>query len=225
MVEPRIFLFLGQDEDQKQDKIDSLLKKFIPPELKDLNYTLLHADEKDLALADINEALFCAPTHGALRRLLVIKIAHKLGRQQVAGLIESLNKPSKTVLVLDTVEAEAFDNYLDEFKRLGANIVRFKGEAQVSAFDLGRSIMGRHPESALKILSVLLKYRDKTEKILGAIFWQWERSYSDRRISDNNYRRGLKFILDADKRLKSSSSSMRQALILETLVVKLSYLA
>jgi DNA polymerase III delta subunit len=226
MVEPRIFLFLGTDEDQKQNRIDSLQKKFFPPELKDLNYTLLYADEKQLTLAAIDDVLFCLPTSGAKKRLLVIKMAHKLSRSQSAGLIEKLKKPSDTVVVLDIPQAKGTESLVDGFKKLGANIVRFKDEEAASAFDLGRAIMSRHPESALKILSVLLRYRDKAEKILGAVFWQWERSYGDRRLSDDAYGKGLKLILDADKRLKSSSSGLaRQTLILEALVVKLSYLA
>ncbi|HAJ57281.1 MAG TPA: hypothetical protein DCL35_05875 [Candidatus Omnitrophica bacterium] len=225
MVEPRIFLFLGQDEDQKQDRIESLQKKFFPPELKELNFTLLYADEKQLTLADINEALFCLPTAGAKKRLLVIKMAHKLGRHESAGLKDALKNPLETVVVLDIPQAKGTEAMVEGFKKLGAQVVRFKDEEEVSAFDLGRAIISRRTEAALKILSVLLRYRDKAEKILGAIFWQWERTYSDKRLSGDVYRKGLKLILEADKRLKTSSSGpARQMLVLESLVIKLSYL-
>ena len=96
----------------------------------------------------------------------------------------------------------------------------------MNVFDLGRSIMARKPDQALKTLSKLLRYREKSEKILGALFWQWERFYTDKRLAETLYRRGLKLMLEADKRLKSSASAYgRESLILEALVVKLSYLA
>lgn len=226
MVEPRVYLFLGQDEEAKQKRIAALTKKILPPEIRDLNTTLLYADDKHLTLADISEVLACLPMAGAKKRLCVIKMAQKLSRSVGTGLLEALRRRSDTILVLDIPEVKGTEGLVEEFKKAGAQVVRFKDEEEVSAFDLGRAIVARRPESALKILSVLLRSRDKAEKIVGAVFWQWQRTFMERRFSQETYERGLKLILDADKRLKTSSSAFaRETLILEALVVKLSYLA
>jgi DNA polymerase III delta subunit len=225
MVEPRVYLFLGQDEEAKQKRIEALTRKILPPEFRDLNTTFLYADEKNLTLADIGEVLACLPMGGAKQRLCVIKRAHKLSRAAGMGLAQTLRRHSDTVLVLDFSESKGTQDLVEDLKKAGAQVVRFKDEQEVSAFDLGRAIVARRPESALKILSVLLRSRDKAEKTVGAIFWQWQRSFTEKRFSQETYKRGLKLILDADKRLKTSSSAFaRETLVLEALVVKLSYL-
>ncbi len=80
--------------------------------------------------------------------------------------------------------------------------------------------------TALKILVGLYPGRERPEKILGGLLWQWERLRSDKPISEEAYAQGIKALCEADKRLKTFYAAHRhERLILEALVVKLSYLA
>lgn len=227
MVEHRLLIFVGQDEAEKEKRLETLRNKLFPPGLKDLNYTLLYADDKGLTPAALGETLFCLPAGGARARLLVIKSAHKLGRAHQAALWSALGKSAGAVVVLDidASEAKGAETLIAEGKKAGGQVIRFKDPVAPNAFDLGRAVAARRPQDALKILAALLKYRDKAEKILGAVFWSWERSHSQKQLTQEAYKKGLALILDADKRLKSSSSAYgRETLILEALVVKLSFL-
>ena len=230
MVEPHVFIFSGNDELRKHEQLELLQKKLFPPDIKEFNYCLLYGDDKDFAPKDLKEALSCFPQAGASKRLVVIKMAHKLSKAHQACLLEECRIIAcKTIVVLDVPGdgGKASESFVGVLAKAGAQVVRFAGEAAAAnAFDLGRAIAARRPESALKILAGLIRYKEKAEKIIGAIFWQWERLHADRRISEENYKRGLRLISEADKRLKSSSSAFaREVLILEALVVRLSSLA
>lgn len=231
MVEPHVFIFLGNDELQKRERLELLQKKLFPPEIKEFNYSLLYGDDKDLTPKALKEALSSYPQAGASKRLVVIKMAHKLSKAHHACLLEECRVISdKTVVVLDMPQdgGKVSESFVGELADNGSQVVRFPGGqmAMANAFDLGRAIASRKPESALKILAGLLRYKEKAEKIIGAIFWQWERLYKDRRISEEKYKRGLRLISETDKRLKSSTSAFaREVLILEALVVRLSSLA
>jgi len=231
MVEPHVFIFLGNDELRKRERLELLQKKLYPPDIKEFNYSLLYGDDKDLTPKDLKEALSCFPQAGALKRLVIVKMAHKLSKAHQACLLEACRIiADKTIVVLDMPESggKASESFVGELAKAGAQVVRFAGGPPIAAnaFDLGRAIAARKPESALKILAGLIRYKEKAEKIIGAIFWQWERLHTDRRISEENYKRGLRLISEADKRMKSSSSAFaREVLILEALVVRLSSLA
>lgn len=227
MVETRLLIFVGQDEAEKEKRLEALRHKLLPSGLKDLNYTLLYADDKNVTPAVLGEALACFPAGGARQRLLVVRAAHKLGRAHQTALWNGLKTSAGTMVVLDVdpAQSKGLESFLAEARKAGGQVVRFKDNVVPNAFDLGRAVAARRPQDALKVLSSLLKYRDKAEKILGALFWQWERARTAKQLSDEAYKKGLALILDADKRLKSTSSAYgRETLILEALVVKLSYL-
>jgi DNA polymerase III delta subunit len=227
MVDSTLSIFLGADEAEKLKRIEHFQKNLFPTTLKELNFTLLYADDKDLTAEILKNALDCFPTEGAKRRLVVIKRAHKLKKNLQTFLSDFLSKPLlRTVLVLDIPEVKDSENLVEEFVKRGAEVIRFKTEVNSNAFDLCRAVMSHQAETALMILTALLRYKEQQPKILGALFWQWERSFTQKRLSLDSYKKGLKAILEADKKLKSSSSAFaREALILETLVVKLSYLS
>lgn len=226
MVKPCLFIFLGNDDPGKRERIESLQRELFPPDLKYFNYIVIYGDDKRLMPQGFKEELMCFPTDGAQKRLIVIRMAQKLKKPLVCCLKDALRvMQDKVVIVLDTDEFKTGHAFAAEFSEFGAQIVHFKKTAEVNVFDLGRAILDRKPDLSLNILSGLLGDKERTDKILGAIFWQWERAYGGRRLEEGVYKKGLEFILDADKRLKSSSSAFaRQTLILEALAVKLSYL-
>ena len=158
-------------------------------------------------------------------------MAHKLGKPLREALVRNLAaKPQKTVIVVDIPEtrgdasAETQD-FVRALEGAGARLVRFKEEVPINVFDLGRSITERQAGRALQILEELLRHRERAEKILGGLSWQWEKFFSQKTIGPKGYTRGIKLMLDADRKLKSSVSAYaRDHAILEILVVRLSSL-
>ncbi len=226
MVAASLFIFLGDDEAGKRQRIASLQKELFPPELKDFNLSIIYGDDKRLTAQSFKELLMFLPTEGAQRRLFIIKMAHKLKKPLLLCLKKNLEKMREsTVVVVDIDELKSADMFVNEFSGFNAEVVRFKMHPDLNIFDLGRAILKRQPEEALRVLSGFMQNRERTDKILGAMFWQWDNAYSKGQIAQQDYDKGLRFILEADKKLKSTSSAFaRQTLILETLVVKLSYL-
>ncbi|MFH0877388.1 MAG: hypothetical protein V1863_04105 [Candidatus Omnitrophota bacterium] len=226
MVEPHVVIFLGTDEPAKQKKLEGLQHKLFPPDLKEFNHNVVYGDDKRLDAKALQEVLMCLPAGGAKRRLLVIRQAHQLGKSQRSTLLAELPKlKASMVVVLDIPEPEDAERLVEDLKKMGGQVHQFKTERPLNVFDLGRAIIQRQPQSALGQLKKLRGARQRTEKILGAVFWQWEHSYGQRRLSLPVYKKGLKLILEADKKLKSSSSAFaRETLILETLVLRLAYL-
>jgi DNA polymerase III delta subunit len=227
MVEPTLFLFMGSDESQKHQRLELLKNKLFPASLKDLNTIVLYADDKTLSASSLREALTSTPTAGASKRLVVIRMAHKMSAalQEAAAKLSAASLAS-TVLVIDIPEAKGNEMWVSFCKERGGQAVSFKSESAANVFDLGRAIAGRQSAAALKILGAIYPGRERPEKILGGLLWQWERVYSDKSLSSEAYGHGIKALCEADKRLKTSTAAHRQEqLILETLVVKLSYLA
>ncbi len=226
MVEPRVFLFLGGDGPEKQKRIDLLKKKILPSTLADLNHTVLYSDDKNQTPALWREVFSCLPTEGAPVRLVVVKASAKMdpGLQECL-LREAEDKKSRTVLVIDLPLHPGAEAFASALAKAGAQVARFKNPIGTNPFDLGRAVVARQASRALDVLRALTQERHKTEKIIGALFWQWERSHAERRLKDDIYDKGLKLLADTDRRLKTSSVAHRQEEeILEVLVVKLSYL-
>lgn len=228
MVEHCLWIFAGEGGEAKEKKIDQLAQKAFPSELKDLNTSVFHGDDKLLTPARLADAIFVQPTSGARQRLILIRGAEKLPRACLEGLEKMLSAPlAHAVVVLDTLDLEAGEALARRFQGAGASVTRFQKEKQADVFDLGRAILCRQPDEALRILGGLLRRRgERPEKIVGGLFWQWERSFKEKKISAQIYQQGVRFFADADRRLKSSSLARAgETLVLETLVVKLGYAA
>ncbi len=231
MVAPAAYLFVGSDELHKHEKLELIAKELFPPELRDLNATLLYGDDHQLSPQDFKECLSLLPTEGARARLLVLRMAHKLGKSLREALVRNIAaKPQKTIIVIDIPEARGdmsseTQDLIRALEGAGARLVRFKEDVPLNVFDLGRCITEQQAGRALQILEELLRHRERTEKILGGLSWQWERFFSQKKIGPKGYARGVKLMLDADRKLKSSVSAYaRNHAILEILVVKLSSL-
>lgn len=226
MVESSAYLFLGSDEIRKHQKLELLSRGLFPANLKELNFSLFYGDDKTLSPAFLQENLQLLPTEGAVKRLVVIRMAHRLSPSVKNALIAQLKKGLvRTLLIADIPEVRDHEDLVRDLTAAGCEVVRFKESAVMNVFDLGRSIAEHKADKSLKILADLLSIREKPEKLLGGLFWQWEKFLGDKKIAPDMYARGVKLICDADRRLKSSSSAYaRDHLILESLVVKLSLL-
>jgi len=226
MVESHVTVFLGGEEPAKREKLHLLEEKLFPVSLRELNTTVLYADDKDLTPALLQEALACLPTAGASRRLVVVKSAHRLNKSVLDVLCEACRRPpSSCVLVIDVPDLEAGEKAVAALNRNGAQIVRFRSKVPPDVFDLGRAILSRRPQEALKVLADVLADRQKPEKLMGALLWQWEKGWRGGRISREVYRKGLALMVATDRRFKTSSARRQGPMLLELLVVKLSYLA
>jgi DNA polymerase III delta subunit len=231
MVAPPAYLFVGSDELRKREKLELIAKELFPPELRELNTMLLYGDDRRLSPQDFKEYLSLLPTDGARARLLVLRMAHKLGKPLRQALVRNIAaKPQKTVVVVDIPETRSdasseLQDFIGAMEGAGARLVRFREDELLDVFDLGRSIAERQAARALQILEELLGRRERPEKVLGGLSWQWEKFFSQKRIGPRGYARGVKLMLDADRKLKSSVSAYaRDHAILEILVVKLSCL-
>jgi DNA polymerase III delta subunit len=231
MVVPSAYLFVGSDELRKHERLELIAKELFPPELRELNVTLLYGDDRRLSPQDFKEYLSLLPTDGAHARLLVLRMAHKLGKPLRQALVRNIAvKPRKTVVVVDIPETRGdvsseMQDFIRALEGAGARLVRFREDEPLNVFDLGRSIVERQAARALQTLEELLRHRERPEKILGGLSWQWEKFFSQKRIGPKGYARGVKLMLDADRKLKSSVSAYaRDHAILEILVVKLSCL-
>ena len=226
MVEPHVTVFLGGEEPAKHKRLDLLQKKLFPAGLRELNTTVFYADDKDLTPSLLQEALACLPTAGASRRLVVVRSAHRLKKSVLDVLCEAARTPpSSYAVVIDVPDLKAGEKAVAALNKDGAQIVRFKSDAPPNVFNLGRAILGRRPEEALRVLAEVLADRQKPEKVMGALLWQWEKGRRDGRISREVYRKGLALMVETDRRFKTSSARRQGQLLLELLVVKLSYLA
>jgi hypothetical protein len=225
MVEPRAFIFVGSREPDKRQRYDLLKRQLFPSEIADLNTRIFYAEEHSWSVRDLQEAMADLPTEGARQRLVVLRNAHRADRATIAFLTQMFKDVPKSVLFLaDIPDEEEAAPFLEAWQGPGVQVVRFKGaSAGPGAFDLARAILSRKPDAALGILSGLLKEKERPERILGALLWQWDRAKEERRLDEAAYKKGLGWLTEADRRLKKSAFGKRQdKAILEVLVVKLS---
>ncbi|MFA5039078.1 MAG: hypothetical protein WC732_05295 [Candidatus Omnitrophota bacterium] len=226
MVEPSAYLFLGSDEFGKHQKLELLSRDLFPSDLKELNYTLLYGDDRNVSAAVLQETLRMMPTEGARKRVVVVRLAHCLQKSAQEALIKICRTGAPgTLLVIDIPQARGHEVLVRALEAAGVKSVSFKEAAPLNVFDLGRAIAEQKPERSLKILSGLLQSRERPEKVLGGLFWQWEKFGVEKKIAPDTYARGVKLMCEADRRLKSSASAYaREHVILESLVIKLSLL-
>jgi len=226
MVEPRVTVFLGSDESAKHARLMLLQKKSFPASLKELNTTVFYADDKDMSPVSLQEALSCLPTGGAPCRLVIVKAGHCLKKGSLDVLCAASRRPEATsVVIVDVPDVKAGEKVVRALDKAGAPVVRFKSDVPLSVFDLGRAIIGKKPQEALRLLAGVMEDRQRPEKLMGALLWQWEKAYRSRRISLEAYRKGLALMAETDRRFKTSSARRQGRLLLELLVVRLSYLA
>src|SRR5512135_2513230 len=156
MVEPSVLIFLGTDEPQKQKRLDLLKKKLFPPDLSELNTTVLYGDDKELTPASLTEALVSIPMSGAQKRLVIIRMAHKMSAPLLACLEKEWGRALRhAVVVLDVPQAKGTEELVSAWRRAGAEVVPFKNRLPATVFDLGRAIMTRQADSALVLLNGL----------------------------------------------------------------------
>ncbi|MFA7283386.1 MAG: hypothetical protein WC066_02430 [Candidatus Omnitrophota bacterium] len=211
-VSSGIYLFTGQDIAAKEEQLKKIEREFLPFELQDFNLDRLYA--KEIKLKDIQERLLSLPLKSS-KRLIIIREAHLLGKDSRQFLLDFSGKPHpQLVLVLDFPRYD----YKDEFIKgilPHANLMRFKEDVVPDAFTLSRQIEMKKADTALRILSQLLKNGEAPERILGGLRYAWEKQGA----GSPGAGKRLKSILNCDLEIKTGR--LKPVFALEKLVISL----
>lgn len=208
-----IYLFIGEDELAKTEKIRYFKKQLFDSKLEPFNSEVFQA--KELSLPLFKEALGRIP-QAAKNRLLVIKDILKLKnslQEYFLSQIESL--PSNLIIILDIVKIPPEKNlFINRILKI-AKAVYFKSKESANAFDLARALEEKNADYGLNVLADLFKSGEKPERILGALRYQFAKHSLNR--EEKIKKIGL--LLEADINLKSGK--LKPEFALELLVVKL----
>lgn len=208
-----IYLFTGEDEPAKQERISSLKKQLFPPDTESFNYDSFYAKELNLPL--LKELLNRLPV-SATQRLLVIKDILKLKPDIQEYLLSRLTDlPRNIILILDISRPPAEAGRFISVLLKAAKVINFKSKQETNAFDLARAIERKSAERALAILADLFANGERPERILGALRYQFIRSGSPLEESRNK----IQLLLETDNNLKTGR--IKPVFALEALVVKL----
>ncbi len=212
-------MFIGDDELAKKDRLSSIKAEHLDKGLKDIDFEIIYSDNKDLLPPKFDEVLSYFPANKSKKRIILIKKIENLEKGNRDVLIKHLKVPSKSILlILDSSHIDSdFVKELEPF----VITINFKKESKAGVFDLTRAIVERKTADALLILNNLLKRKEKPHHILGALIWQWDSMKP--KISLEKFKQGLKLLLDTDIKIKTGR--LEQALALEMVVIRLSYLA
>ena len=213
VIPPMIYLFIGEDELKKTEKIHSLKKQLFNSQVESFNYEAFYAQELNLPL--FKEVLSSVPV-SAKNRLLVIKDALKLKdnlQEYFLGQIKDL--PASLTVILDVAVIPKEENlFLNKILKI-ARAVYFKTRESVNAFGLARAVERRQPDQALNILVDLFKAGEKPERILGALRYQ----LISRGLNPQDRIKKINLLLETDVNLKTGK--LRPEFALEALVVRL----
>ena len=208
-----IYLFIGEDELAKQEKIQSFKKQLFPQAVEPFNYDVFSA--KELTLFLFKEALHRIPL-SAKSRLLVIKDMLKLKTDiQEYCLSHAKALPDTITIIFDAGRMPREENkFLNEMLKI-AKVVNFKAAESSNAFGLARVIERKQPEHALTILADLFSAGEKAERILGALRYQLVKHS----VTLEDKKKKINLLLETDMSLKTGK--LKPEFALEVLVVKL----
>lgn len=208
-----MYLFIGEDELAKTEKIQSLKKQLLNPQVEQFNSEVFYG--KELTLPLLKEALSRLPV-SAKNRLLVIRDALKLKeslQEYFLSQLESL--PENLVIILDIAAIPKEENlFLNKILKI-AKVLHFGTAQSVNAFNLARAIERKQPDYALNILADLFKQGEKPERILGALRYQLLKHSLNFKDKFKN----IELLLEADVNIKTGK--LKPGFALEALVVKL----
>ena len=227
-----LYLFIGEDESAKQEKIHSLKSEVLKKGFEDFNYEAFYA--KELTLPALKEALSRLPVRQAglpvesPQRIMMIKDVFGLQdelKDYFTAQIEKL--PKDLIIILEAAvipkEESAFFNKISKYGK----VIPFKTKERINAFGLARAIERKDADSALNMLVDLFRSGEKPERILGALRYQFVKSDSFSAAPDSlklkEKKEKVSLLLETDLNLKTGK--VKPEFALETLVVKLCGLA
>ena len=222
MVDSFVYLFLGDDEAEKEKKINSIKADYLDKKLKAIDFEVVYSGDKELTPPRFDEILSYPSINPSKKRIIFLKDIKSLSKENKGILIRYLKNPSKSLLVLlDGAGLISNDSFVKELIPFVKKI-SLKEKSKLDIFDLWRAIATGNINiaNALKILNTLLKSQEKPLNILGSLNWQWENMRD--KLSLEKSRQGFKLLLDTE--LKIKTSRLPEEFALEMLIVRLSYL-
>ncbi len=211
-----VYLFIGQDSPAKDIALKRIKEKSLPKGLEQFNFDLLYAEE--LTLKALQEKLLGLPVKSP-NRVLAIKNSEELKKEVEDFIIEwSKAKKQNIILVLDLDQQGKKEHFIKSISKYG-EVVRFKETVALNTFTLGRQIEERRADSALNILSQLIKDGERPERILGGLRYSLEHNMKNAA----GLRRRIKLLLNCDIEIKTGK--LKPVFALEKLVVNLCALA
>ncbi len=208
-----IYLFLGQQQDEKSRELKKIKESHLGQSQADFNLDLFYG--RELSLSVLQERLLALPVKSA-KRITVIRQAQDLKEDLQDFLLKYSLQPYPTnVLVLDFSRVEPKDSFIAEISR-HAKVCRFKqAAAEPDTFALKDYIEERKTQPALQALNQLLDSGKKPEMILGALRALWERQG----LATPRQQKRIKALLVCDIDIKTGR--LKPDLALERLVIGL----
>lgn len=220
MVEDYAYLFLGDDEELKKNKVDSIKSHYLDNGLRAIDFEVVYSDNKELSPPKFNEALSYASSNPLKKRIVFLKRLNSLSKDNRNILMKYLKNPSKSLLLLlDAADISPDDPFIKELSPFVKKI-SYGQKRKLDTFDLTRAIVAGNLTSSLRILNVLLSNRENPQHILGGLIWQWENMRDKLKL--DKFRQGFSLLLNTDLRIKTGK--LTEKLALEMLVIRLSYL-
>ena len=210
-----VYLFLGEDKEQKTAKIAELKSKYLSSrESFEFDYEPLYGHK--LEPDTLKKALIALPAVSP-QRVVLIRECDKLSPQNRDILLECIqDRSDKTVVMLDSNVLEVKDSFVTKLK-VYAKVIDFQRQVPANVFDMTRAIGLKKSQEALAILFQMLSSGTHPLQIMGGVVWFWGRSRE--RLPAQRFKLGLAAMQEADLNIKRSRLKPEYAL--ELLVVKL----
>ncbi len=209
------YLLLGEDPLAKDQKINEL-KEEILPSSDALAFDYENLDGTEVDARALRKAFLTLPVIGR-RRLIVLRFAHKLDAQAKEMLLQCVaQKRDDVVLILEAGDTEAGNAFM---KSLAAHskVINVATRKRQNVFDVTNALSARDPVEACAVLNNLFAQGDHPLQIMGGLIWFWGKSRP--RLSDDNFRKGLEVLQEADLNIKRSR--LKPEYSMELVVVKL----
>lgn len=209
------YLLLGEDPLAKDQKINELKEEILPsPDALAFDYENLDGTEVDARA--LRKAFLTLPVIGR-RRLIVLRFAHKLDEQAKEMLLQCVaQKRDDVVLILEAGDTQATNAFMKSLA-VHSKVINVATRKRQNVFDVTNALSARDPVEACAILNNLFAQGDHPLQIMGGLIWFWGKSRS--RLSDENFRKGLEVLQEADLNIKRSRLKPEHGV--ELLVVKL----
>lgn len=115
-----VYFFYGREELLKEEAIQSIIQKAVPPDLRDFNLDILYGDEIDWV--QIIDRISALPMM-AERRVVVVRDANKLESTDKKKLLQHLGTPfDHTCLILTAPEVDASRGFYKNLASLACHV-------------------------------------------------------------------------------------------------------
>ena len=210
------YLLLGEDSLAKDQKI-AALKEEVLPSADALAFDYEALDGTEVEARALRKVFLTMPVVGR-SRLIVIRAVHKLDAPAKEILLQCIaQKRDDMVVVLEAGDTPASNAFLKSLAT-HSKVINVATRKRQNVFDVTNALEARDPVAACAILNSLFAQGELPVQILGGLIWAWGKARP--RLSDENFRKGLKVLQEADLNIKRSRLKPEHGM--ELLVVKLS---